>query len=287
MNDEELLTDKKKSRPLTKSEVISRRILSQIHRPTLDSGGTFSVITGSPGSAKTSTMLSFCDYAMRHHPKHKLFFSNSYGVPLQFVKLGADCFDILVKEGSNVSFHDRSNRRKQIYPQITEFKDFEECYELARPGRLNAVFFGDRYLQMDFLHFLLSVGEWKHYFVDEIGEIAPAFTSGEWFHKIGQFALDLKECRKTLTSYCCNTQSIPGIDHRVIAVIMVKIYLPGARASKNGRVTQRAIDNLKIDQVNGNQAYLEAYGQFGKTTFKNIFSPSSQMLWEAKSNVKK
>lgn len=286
MNDEEreLLLDKKKGRPLTKSEFNARRILGQIHRPTLDSGGSFTVVTGSPGSAKTSVMLSFCDYAIRNHKKHKIFFSNSYGVPLQFVKLGKDCFDIMVLKGSGVTFHDRNDRRKQIFPRVIYFDDFEDCYELAKPGRVSAVFFGDRSIQMDFLHHLLSIGEWKHYFADEIGEIAPAFTHGAWFHKIGQFALDLKECRKTLTNYCANSQSIQSIDHRVIAVIMVKIFLPGAKASKHSRITQRAIDNLKIDTVKGNEAFLDSYGNFGKTIFKNIYSPNARMLWEACTN---
>ena len=283
MNDEELSTDRKKNRPLTKSEINSLRIMRQIHQPSLDSGGTFSVITGAPGSAKTSAMLSFSDYAMKYHPKHKLFFSNSYGVPLQFTKLGKDCFDILVLKGSGVTFHDRNDRRKEIFPKVTYFDDYDDCYELAKPGRISAVFFGARFLQMDFLKYQLSIGEWSHNYIDEISEICPAFTSGKLFHSIGAFALDLKECRKTLTNYCCNTQSIAGIDHRIIAVIMVKIYLPGARSSKNGRVTQRAIDNLTIDHVKGNEAYLEAYGRFGKTTFKNIFAPDGRLLWEAKS----
>lgn len=287
MNDQELSLDRKKGRSITKSELNARRILQRMHRPSLDAGGTVCVITGAPGSAKTSAMLSFVDYAMRHHPKHKIFFSNSYGVPLQFPKLGKDCFDIMVLKGSSVTFHDRSDRRKQIYPQITYFEGYEDLYELAKPGRLSAVFFGDRYQQMNFLHYLLSIGEWKHLFVDEVNEISPAHTSGKLFHKIGDFALDLKECRKTLTDVCCNTQSIPSIDYRIIAVLMVRIYLPGARASKNGRVTQKAIDNLGIDHVNGNEAYLEAYGRFGKTTFKNIYVPDAKMLWEARTHEKK
>lgn len=271
---------------LTKSQVHAKRILEMIHRPNLDMGGVFSLVTGSPGSAKTSVMLSFCDYAMRHHKKHKIFFSNGYGVPLQFVKLGHDSFDILVKKDSGVTFHDRTNHRKEIFPNVKYFDTFEECYQVAKPGRCSAIFFGDRMLQMDFLHYLLSVGEWTHLFVDEISEIAPAFTAGETFHKIGRFALDLKECRKTLISYHCNTQSIRALDHRIIAVVMCRIYLPGAISSKHSRVGQRAIDNLALDPVHGNEGFLESYGHFGKTRFKNIYAPDGKMLWEAKQNEK-
>ena len=285
MNDERI--DKKKGRSITKSEVNSNKILKQIHKPSLDAGGSVTAITGSPGSGKTSVTLAFADYTMQHHPKHKIFFSNGYSVPLQFVKISKDCFDILVLKGSNVTFHNRSDRRKEIFPKVTYFDDYEECYEMAKPGRLSAVFFGDRSLQMDFLKHLLTVGEWKHYFVDEISELCPAFTAGKRFHKIGQFALDLKEARKTLTTVCCNTQSIQSIDHRVINVIMIKVFLPGARASKTSRITQRAIDNLKTNSITGNQGFLESFGQFGKTTFKNIYTPDGGMLWEAKSNAER
>lgn len=269
---------------ITKSQLHAKTILERIHKPNLDAGGTFSLITGSPGSGKTSVMLSFCDYAIRHHKKHKIFFSNGYDVPLQFTKLGSDTYDIFVLNGSGVTFHDRADKRKEIFPQVSYFDDLEELYEKAKPGRCTAVFFGDRSMHMDFLHFLLGAGQWTHCFVDEISEIAPAFTAGKLFHKIGQYALDLKECRKTLISYHCNTQSIRALDHRVIAVLMCRIYLPGAISGKYSRVTQRAIDNLDLDPVNGNEGFLESYGNFGKTRFKNIYVPDGKQLWEARKN---
>lgn len=287
MENEDNNNEKGKPKRLSKTQTHAQRILRMIHCPNLDMGGMFSLVTGAPGSAKTSVMLSFCDYTMKHHPKQKVFFSNGYGTPFQFTKLGSHSYDILVKKDSGVTFHDRTAHRKEIFPKVTYFDSYEDCYELAKPGRCSAVFFGDRYKQMDFLHYLLSVGEWTQVFVDEISEISPAFTAGNTFKKIGQFALDLKECRKTLIGYHCNTQSIRALDHRVIAVLMCRIYLPGAVSGKYSRVTQRAIDNLEVNRILGNEGYVEAYGNFGRTRFKNIYSPDGNRLWETRINEKR
>lgn len=62
---------------------------------------------------------------------------------------------------------------------------------------------------------------------------------------------------------------------------MIFTYLPGARASRHGRVTQKAIDNLDLNRKEGNEAYLEFSGRFGKLRFKDIFPPAKQH-WEAR-----
>ena len=81
-----------------------------------------------------------------------------------------------------------------------------------------------------------------------------------------------------------NTQSVSDIDHRIRTKIMVRIYLPGARSDNISRISQRAIDNLDEDHVNGNEAYLEFSGKFGKTRFKDIYKPIIGMQWEARVN---
>jgi hypothetical protein len=274
----------KNDNEITKSEINAERILKRIHVHDLDSGGVFTEITGSQGSGKTSVMLSFMDYTIRHYPEEKIFFSNCYNGPFQFVKIGRENFNILVKNGAGITFHDRNEKLKQIYPKITTFKNFDDLYQKAKPGKCNAVFFGDRMIWIDFLHYLRSVGEWTHVYFDELSEIAPAFSSGKTWKKIKQFSLDLKEVRKSLLNVHSNTQSISDVDHRCRSKIMIKIYLPGARADSISRITQKAIDNLSEDKVNGNEAYLEYSGKFGTTIFKDIFKPIPGMQWEARVN---
>jgi hypothetical protein len=269
---------------MSKSEIIAERILKRCHVHDLDSGGVFTEITGSQGSGKTSVMLSFMDYTIKHFPGEKIFWSSCYNAPLQFIKIGEGKFYIMVKQGSSVTFHDRSNKLKQIFPPITYFNNFDELYTKAAPGVCNAVFFDNRINWIDFIHYLRSVGEWCHIYIDELSEICPAFTSGKQFHKIGGFANDLKEARKCMLNIQTNTQSVTDIDHRVRSKVMVKVYLPGSRRDNISRITQVAIDNLNEDPDNGNEAYLEYSGKFGKTVFKDIYKPVVSMMWEARLN---
>lgn len=269
---------------ITKSEIIAQRILSRIHVHSFDDGGIFSFITGGMGTGKTSTMLSFADYTLIHYPKEKVFWSNTYFAPLQSLKIGKDKHHIMVKQDSNVTFHDRTKKLKQIYPDVTMFKNFDELYDQAKPGKINSVFFGNRNTWMDFIHYLRSVGTWNHIFLDELSEISPSFTSGKVFKLIGKFSIDLKECRKTMINIHANSQALPDIDHRIRTKIMVRIFLPGARADKYCRVEQRAIDNLDENPKEGNEAYVEMSGRFGLTRFTDIFKPDPSYLWEARVN---
>ena len=271
---------------LTKSEYHAKRILQRCHKHDQDAGGVFSLVTGSQGSGKTSVLLSFMNYAMQHQPNEKIFFSNCYNAPLQFPKVGKDRFHIMVKKDSNVTFHDRNQRLKQIYPKVTYFKDFQDCYDKAKPGICNAVFFGNRMKWMEFINHLRGVGEWVHVFIDELSEIAPQFQAGKTFHRIGNFANDLKEVRKCMINVHTNTQSVADIDHRIRSKVMIRIYLPGARTENVSRITQKAIDNLIENTETGNQAYLEYSGKFGQTFFQDIYKPVKGIHWEAHSGEK-
>jgi hypothetical protein len=98
-------------------------------------------------------MIGFMDYTIRNYPDEKIFFSNCYNAPLQFPKIGKSRFKIMVKKDSKVTFHDRSQKLKEIFPDIIYYNNLEELYKKAKPGCCNAVFFGDRFKWMEFIHF--------------------------------------------------------------------------------------------------------------------------------------
>lgn len=266
---------------ISKSEIIAERLLKRCHVHDFDSGGILSLITGGMGSGKTSTMLSFVDYTLKHNPDEKIFWSNTYNAPIQSLRIGMDKHNIMILKNSKVTFHDRRNKLKQVYPKITMFDDFEDLYNKAIPGKLNCVFFGGRNIWMDFIHFLRSVGEWNHVFIDELSEISPAFTSGALFKQIGRFSVDLKEVRKCMMNIHTNTQALPDVDHRVRTKIMIRIFLPGAKTGKESRLSQQALDNLMEDPIHGNDAYIESSGRFGRTQFCDIYKPNRTYQWEA------
>jgi len=267
---------------VTKSEIVAERILKRIHVHDVDVGGVFTEITGSQGSGKTSVLLSFMDYTMKQYPDEKIFWSSCYNAPLQFVKIGKERFHVMVKQDSGVRFYDRGNKLTRIELPVTFFSDYHDLYDKTLPGTCNAVFFGDRFRWMEFLHHLRSVGEWCHIYIDEISEICPSFTCGKLWHRIGEFSMDLKEVRKCMMNVHMNTQSVSDIDHRVRTKVMVKVYMPGAHADTISRITQVAIDNLEEDSLHGNEAYLEYSGKFGRTRFKDIYRPIPGLQWEAR-----
>lgn len=269
---------------ITKSEIIAEKLLRRCHVHDFDSGGILSLITGGMGSGKTSTMLSFADYTLKHYPDEKLFWSNTYNAPLQSLRIGMDKHHIMVLENSNVSFHDRTARLKQISPRVTYFKDFDDLYSKAIPGKLNCVFFGTRNIWMDYIHYLRGVGEWVHVHIDELSEISPAFTSGALFKQIGKFSIDLKEIRKCMLNLHTNTQSLPDVDHRIRTKIMIRIFLPGAKSGKESRLSQSALDNLMENPRYGNEAYIESSGRFGRTQICDIYLPNRDYQWEAHGN---
>jgi len=269
---------------ISKSEIIAERLLKRCHVHDFDSGGILSLITGGMGAGKTSIMLSFVDYTLKHYPDEKIFWSNTYNAPIQSLRIGMDKHHIMVLQGSDVTFHDRKQKLKQIYPKITEFDGFEDLYSKAIPGKLNCVFFGSRNIWMDFIHYLRSVGEWVHVFIDELSEISPAFTSGILFKQIGRFSIDLKEVRKCMMNIHTNTQALPDVDHRIRTKIMLRVFLPGAKSGKESRLSQSALDNLIENPSHGNEAYIESSGRFGRTQFCDIYLPNKKEQWEAHGN---
>jgi hypothetical protein len=137
---------------------------------------------------------------------------------------------------------------------------------------------------MDFIGFigsLRSCGEWAHVFIDEISELAPAFSSGKAWGKIRDFSLILKDVRKCMLNVSCNSQSVSDVDHRIRSKLMCKIYLPGSKADRDSRIHQRALDNLLEDPEHGSEAFIEFSGKFGKCKFTDVYKPGD-IHWEAR-----
>ena len=144
---------------VSKLEYFGKKLSERILQHNDEFGGVYVEVTGAQGAGKTSVMLSWMEYILLHYPDEKIFWSSSYDAPLQFLKFVEKDEDfekihIMVKEGSDVIFRDRKAKGRVLDLNITYFTDFEDLYEKARPGKCNAVFFGNRYTWMDFIHYL-------------------------------------------------------------------------------------------------------------------------------------
>ena len=266
----------------TRQEVEGKRILYRMHEHDINSGGLFAEITGMPGSGKTSVMCSLSNYTLKHHPNELIFWSSSYGNPLQFFMIGDNKWNILIKRNSNIMFFDRI-QGIETNLNVTYFEDFDDLYNKSKKGVLNCPFFGDRIVWMDFIEWLMGKHGWHHVYIDEFSEVCPSMQKGDLFKKIGDFTNhSLGQMRRCLMNIVYNTQSYVDVDYRPRRKWMLKIFLPGAKADGVSRVQQKAIDNLIRDSVNGNDAYLDAMGVFGVARFSDIYKPNKHISIDAR-----
>jgi len=255
----------------TKKERLGKDIVETIYTRNVNAGGSFTEITSAPGAGKTSLMLSLSKRIMQNNKNEMLFWSSTYGSPLQFFRLP---YNILLKKDIGITFWNRYEEKNIDLPHQT-FTTYEELYQKSRPKVLNCPFFGDRTEWMDFIEWLLSKKGWHTVLIDEISEIAPLHSKGELYSKIDHFAnYTLTQARKCFMTVICNTQSSTGTDWKVRQKLNNRIYLPGARVEKKAvRVFQKAVDNLREDHKRGSQAYICAGGRFGVIECKDVFTP--------------
>lgn len=266
----------------SKQEILGRQIIKRITDCDSTIGGTFVAIQGSQGSGKTSTMLTFVDNLLQQRPTEKIFWAQTYHSPMQFLKLSPEKWNILVQEGADVTFHDRDDDMKQIYPPVTYFTNYQDCYYKSLPGKCNAVFFKRIEQWMPFVHYLRKhCPRWKHIFVDEMGSICPEGTGGRRRVIQEHFMRDCAEIRKSLMNLMYNSQTITDVDYRVRAKVMIVLSLPGSKSDWHRRVRQSAIDHLEKDNKRGNTCWVEYDGQFGLVRMSSIYEPIPGYNWQA------
>lgn len=264
-------------------EFEAKMILQRLFEHDQSMGANVCEISGMPGSAKSAVMLSFVNYTILHHPNEKIFWSSAYGAPIDAFKLGRGKFRILVKEGSDVYFYDRINDC-EVELDVIRFTDFDDCYKKCKPGICNVVFFGQpRTIWMEWIEYIKSRPGWHHVYVDEFSEVCPGDVKGKLFHRIAKFAnYVVGQLRKCNCNLFYNSQSYGDISYRVRRKLTIRIFMPGAKADRKTRITQKAIDNLQRSREYGNQAYLDYGGVFGKTQFTDIFEPIAGVSVDAR-----
>lgn len=270
---------------VSKTEIEGRKIIDRTLGRDQDHGGVLAEITGAQGTSKTSTLLAFTNFTQIRHPEEKIFWREQTRAPLQIFKLGVGKYEFLVKKGSEVVFRDRNNKLQIVDDRedlpIRYFDTYEDAYNMATPGKASVVFFHDHYEWMDFIDYLREAGEWLNVFLDEMADIAPADCSGDLYGRIRDFSGTMGSVRRCMMNVFYNTQTVADVNWRIRKKVMLKVFLPGAKADRRSRITQRAIDALDRNPVLGNEAYLDYGGEFGKIRFTDIYKPDHSRHIEA------
>jgi len=267
---------------MNRSKYSANLIMKALHNHSEGHGGYFTSVTGGMGSYKSGCLLFFAEYILNNYKKEKVFFSEAYDAPLQTLgKLPKNKVQLWIQKDSNVYFRDRSTG-KEVDLGAKMFKGFHDLYRESKPGIVNVPFFGDRLKWMDFISFLREESNWDDVFVDEFSELCPAHQGGEPLKKIINFSSVCKDIRKCKMNVMFNTQNSTLIDYRINALVMCRIYLPGAVVSKIGRVKQNAVDCLLKGENGGNRAWVEMPGIFGLTQFKVYYEPKKGQDYDAK-----
>ena len=252
-----------------------------------DFGGDFIEISGAQGTSKTSCLLTFLGHTLKNHPKEKAFFREQVDAPLQIFKLGIENFDkidFLFQESANVVFRDRADHLKELDLPHKTFTDFEDLWKKSKRGHITIPVFNKTADWLDFLDWLRNAGEWVSIYIDEFGDIAPSNKSGDEYARLVNFANTAGAFRRCMMKVFYTTQTADAIFWMVRSKLMTTIQFRGSKAIKKNRVTQKAIDNLAVDPIKGNQAWIERSGEFGRLRFVKIHKPVDGIQYEVHRN---
>jgi len=282
---------------VSKPEIIGQKLMNRVLSRNKDYGGILGEITGAQGTGKTSVLLSLTHRTIERNPDEKIFWREQTNAPIQIFKLGLDKINFMVPEDESIVFRDRDAKLAEVeVDPVTKFKlkeitykiknedgktkeatriipDYRDVYKKGQRGKANLVFFKSTYDWMEFLTSLREAGEWSNIFIDEMADICPSVNSGNLFKRIIKFSGTMGAVRRCMMNVFYNTQTAQDVDWKIRKKVMLMIFLPGAIKDKKSRVSQKAIDNLIRDPKNGNEAFLDMGGDFGKVRFTDIYKP--------------
>jgi len=263
----------------------AKEILKSIHSHNKAFGGHFIEITAGTGKGKTAMLLSTASYNLEHFPDERTFFSECFDTPIQVLKLGIDVVHILIPEKNkdDITFRDRDKALKLVphdFFNVSYYKDFQDLYERAVPGKINVPFFIDRRDVMEFIAHLRSIGTFNTFLIDEMSEIATSMGHN-MYRRNENFAFTCKDLRKCLCNVWYTAQNTSQVDWRVRSAIDIKIFGPASKADKHSRITQKAIDNLVVNKKTGNEYWISDGGVFGLFRLGDVYEPKEGLNIEA------
>ena len=275
-----------REKTLSRSQLEAKLFLKRIINQNEDIGAISTLTTGSPGSAKTSADCTICKQLMTKHPDSKIFWRSALNAPIQSFKLPH--WHIYIEKGSGVRLFNRYSNRDvtedlQRNNELTFFSNFDELYDISKPGVCNTVFFRDLYLRgiykdqgtlqwFRWLRYLLNREPWNYVFLDEYQELCKPNASGLLFWELEHHADDVSTARKACIGLHANCHQLSEIDYRPRNGFMLLSQMYGSRYTPSTPVSRKAISSMRRPtDRDGAEAWFSEGGNYGLVVFKDIY----------------
>lgn len=140
---------------------------------------------------------------------------------------------------------------KQFEVKSIPFVDFSDIMDYADIRKLNIVYIRDPMRVMDFIQYLIdeSLGEWVSVAVDEVEDIAPAYSEADNFKRAQRFARRVARARKARVSFYATLQSDSQLDWRTPSIVPYRGLCQGAKRPKGWKIYKQVAGNVPVGKA--------------------------------------
>jgi len=227
-----------------------KKLFDKIFERNRDYGGFTGMFVGSPGSGKTSAMLTIMDTTLNKYPEEVVIWNEPDSIPIQFLHSNAPC-QILIDRSYPLQLYEIPAAGGKIKPsnkyKIRYFDGPGRCLKMCKPGIINAVYFSpnNRFAWLNLLNKLRFNYSWQNVFLDEAENLLTANLSGSEWRQAWGFSDTFKELRKSRCNLYMNSQQLYDIDFRAKGKINLVGYFRGAKTDIYSPVWPKAVQKLQ------------------------------------------
>lgn len=240
--------------PVIKRYRKTPNVFPLLHVRDHDKGGTVALISGRPGSGKTSFMVGLIDTIFKNKSADKI-------ANVETVVWRGDpfCQWLRIPRRIPLKVWFRADMRPTFYQDgkvatasYEVFQSPDDFYSRAKASEVNVVYLPSYIAWHKFIkHTVYSLhGRWVSVFLDECEDLTEALAPYPKSRHVIELVEPIREARKQHVSLYLASQQLSDIDYRIRGKAMINVYLPGALLPRKSseRVYQQAIDALTLGQ---------------------------------------
>jgi len=278
--------EKHKPNEITPAEKSGLDLWNRIFERDKKYGGYTCFFVGSPGSGKTSAMLTILDNTIQKFPNELNLWGEPSHIPIQFLHSKAPCQILVAKDYPLHLFRITNDKPLTLCDdiKIRRFRTPSEAVRFCKPGYVNAIYFppDKLYRWTNIINKFRYDSAWENIFFDEAESIIPLRASDVQWHKNEEFSDSFKEARKSRCNIYMNSQQRSDLDWRISNKLNMVVYFRGSRVDKHSPLWQTAIH--KLDR---GQGYIVLDGcDFGTVRFERYEPQEIEYVLKLKQEVR-